>query len=426
MSAETLSFAGEVVIDEVTIINTHGFAQTITPQVIGIELYEDIFSPCMSGNLVIRDSQDLSGLFPLVGEEFLKIRFHTPSMPKEHWYQGDFFIYKMTDRFASNERELIYVLHFTSREAITDLNKKISRTYSGNVGQIAEKIIKSADGLESRKRVNIESTTSSTKYISNYWSPIRNIQYLTGNAVNQNGSPSYVFFENKYGLNFISLESLYTAPAKQALRWDNYSDEKLPGGGSIKNIEEDYKRILEIRTPMSFDYMDRIKSGMYANRMFHYDLSMKKYSAFDYFAPYSFKREKHLNSNSVMSSAHIARAASRHVQEHKYHANFSGYGDVTNTKTTQQRISLLTQAEANKLEILVFGRTDYSAGQVMDITIYKAAQLQEKERSDQHIDKLLSGRYLIAAINHSINREGHQCVIELIKESLLVNIDEGK
>ena len=55
-NVEKLSFAGDVQIRDITIITTSGFAVTITPQVATIEIYEDLFSPFISGKMVIRDS----------------------------------------------------------------------------------------------------------------------------------------------------------------------------------------------------------------------------------------------------------------------------------------------------------------------------------------------------------------------------------
>lgn len=422
---DSLNFAGEVIIDEVTIINSRGFAQTITPQVIGIELFEDIFSPTLSGNITIRDSMDLVGLFPIIGEEHLKIVFHTPSLPKEHWYYGDFYIYKMEDRFNATQRELIYTLNFVSKEAIVDLNKKISKVYSGNVGDIVRSIIKAPDGLESKKTINIEDVRANTKYISNYWSPIRNIQYLTENAVNANNNPSYVYFENKYGLNFVSLESLYANPVKQEFRYDNYVVDVNSTGGTRKDPNKDFMRILEMSTPTSFDYMTRIQSGVYGSRMFHYDPTTKKYSVLDYTYDTDFTKDKHLNPNSLTSRKHLFRPAAVHVHESKYHANFTGYGDVTNTKSLQHRIALLGQAEGNKLQIVVHGRTDYSIGQVVEVVVYKSEQFQERDQAKDFKDNILSGKYIIAALNHKITKKSHECIMELIKDSLIVDINKG-
>ena len=40
-------------------------------------------------------------------------------------------------------------------------------------------------------------------------------------------------------------------------------------------------------------------------------------------------------------------------------------------------------------------------------------------------DKMFSGFYIISAINHSIDREMHECHMELIKDSLLMSVDKA-
>lgn len=421
---DTVRFAGDVRINEVTIINTRGFAQTITPQVAGIDIYEDLFSPIITGTIVVRESHDLIGLFPLVGDEFVKIQVATPSLPIEDTYAAEFFIYKISDRFKTAEREVAYIIHFMSKEGLVDANKKISKTYSGKISDIASKVIKDADAMETPKKSNIEPTANSTKYTSNFWSPIENLMYLTGTAVNQNKSPSYVFFETKYGLNFVSLDSLYSLPIKQEFVWDQYSQDISSLGGSTRNITEDYKRILQISTPDVVDYLDRATNGMYASRVVHYDLTTKIYTSKNYIAKEQFSKGNHLNPYSVISNDFVGRPNSLIINEHKYYASYTGTGDVTNAKVVQHRTSLLKQAEAFKLEITVPGRTDYSAGQKVNLKLYKMAQLQEDTTPEDFIDKMYSGNYLIGAINHHITKETHECRMQLIKDSFMLNLDK--
>lgn len=62
MSTEKINKAGDVSIDEVSIISIKGFSQDITPQVMGIDIYEDLFGTFMTGKLHIRDAQELTSL----------------------------------------------------------------------------------------------------------------------------------------------------------------------------------------------------------------------------------------------------------------------------------------------------------------------------------------------------------------------------
>jgi hypothetical protein len=71
-SGETLKFAGEVSLDKVRIITPSGFYQDIAGQVINVQVYEDIFSPFITGSLIVKESLDLVNLFPFIGEEYLE------------------------------------------------------------------------------------------------------------------------------------------------------------------------------------------------------------------------------------------------------------------------------------------------------------------------------------------------------------------
>lgn len=419
---DTLSFAGDVTIDYVTLITSRGAVQDITPQVIGIEIYEDIFSPFLSGKIMLKDAQDIINLMPLIGEEFVALKFRTPLLPEDKGYEYVFQLYKLDDRERISERQAMYVLHFISVEALVDANKKISKTYSGKISDIVKKIIIEGDALESNKDANIEETPNSTKFTANFWSPVQCINYLTQNAINQNKSPSYVFFENKFGLNFISLESMYAeAPVYQTFTWDNYSAETSSAGGSSKNIAKDYQRIMELRTPQTFNYMDRIQSGMYGSQMVTYDLTTKIYAHSGY-TP-KFEEEKHLNKYPMWTNKVIAKQRAMLIREHRYYNNFNGFGDVTNTKIVQRRLSLMGQADAFKIEIEVLGRTDYSVGQKVIVVVPKNTQLRLVDTPDDFNDKIHSGTYLVSAICHLITRKKHECIMELIKESFIVDLN---
>lgn len=417
---DKLNFAGDIKIEEVALITSRGFLQDVTQQIIGIEIYEDIFNTFVTGKLILKDAQEITNLLPLIGEEVVRISLVTPSLKPEDGYKGEYYVYKMGDRIKVSERELAYVLHFISKEAIVDLNKKLSKAYSGKISDIVKSIVADDAGLESKKQLNIEETSNVTKFVSNYWTPTRSLQYLCENAVNVDGSPSFVFFENKYGLNFVSLESIYAnAPLHQKFIWDNYSADVSKTGGSERNLTRDYQRVLELNTPETFNYMDRLKSGMYGAELITYDLLTKQYTHVAY-KP-DFNEHKHLNDYPLWSDKLISRPRSTLIRDYRYYNNFDGFDDVTNSKTVQKRTALMAQAEAFKVEINVFGRTDYSAGQKVYLEVPRNAQISKDDPNWE--DKVHSGYYLISAICHSITREKHECTIELIKDSIMVNLN---
>ena len=423
-SSQVLRFAGDVSIDKVKIITAKGFYQDVGAQVINIQFYEDLFAPFITGSLILKDSLDLVNLFPFIGEEYLELEISTPTLDKNN-IKGKYYIYKMTNREMVGDKSVVYQLHFISVEAVVDLNKKTSRVFGDKISKLIEPFIKDKTfGLESDKKVIIEDTLNNTKYISNYWTPIENIMYLADTAINTNRSPSYVFFENRDGFYFISLEKLYTAGVFQDFVYDKYTRDDRAGGGSVRNPEKDFKRILEISIPTAFDYMDRIRSGMLSSRQVSYDVTKKTYSAKNYNMFQRFEQQKHLNKYPINSDRSIFRAASRIINYPKNFGNFNGFGDVTNAKSNQERISLLKLAEANKINITVPGRCDYTVGQKIKLDLKRIEPLSKKDGDTT--DKMFSGNYIIAAINHYVDREKHECYMEIIKESSMMDMNRTK
>lgn len=423
-SSKVLRFAGDVSIDKVRIITAKGFYQDVGAQVINVQVYEDLFSPFITGSLILKDSLDLVNLFPFIGEEYLELEISTPTLEKYN-IKGKYYIYKMSNREMTGDKSVVYQLHFISIEAVVDLNKKISRVFADRVSKLIEPFIKDKTfGLESDKNVFVEDTLNNSKYISNYWTPIQNIMYLVFSAINTNKSPNYIFFENRDGFYFISLESLYTNSVSQNFVYDKYTRDDRPGGGSARNIEKDYKRILDISMPTVFDYMDRIRSGMLSSRQISYDVTKKTYTAKNYNMFQRFEKQKHLNEFPINSDSSTFRSNSKIINFPKNFGNFNGFGDVTDAKSNQERISLMKLAEANKISITVPGRCDYTVGQKINLDLKRIEPLSKKDGDTT--DKMFSGNYIIAAINHYVDKEKHECNMEIIKETSMMNMNRNK
>ena len=140
-------------------------------------------------------------------------------------------LYKMTDREILGDKSVAYQLHFMSMEGLVGLNKKVSKLYHGNIGEIVQDILTDQeDGLETTKPVTVEPVVKQHQYVSNFWTPVENLQYLTMQAVNKDNAP-YVLFENRDGFNFVTLEAMYDqGDAYQQFSKDNYTRDELASG----------------------------------------------------------------------------------------------------------------------------------------------------------------------------------------------------
>jgi hypothetical protein len=104
-----------------------------------------------------------------------------------------------------------------------------------------------------------------------------------------------------------------------------------------------------------------------------------------------------------------------HMNDIKSFRAFDNADDNTNTEFIQKRKSILGFSKYHKIIIEVGGRSDYTVGYPVDVMIPKNASINS---TDDVKDSLLSGKYLISEINHTINGASYTCTMSLIKDSV--------
>jgi hypothetical protein len=426
MKSEVLASAGDVLLEEATLISmVSGRSMDVTNQIIGVHIFEDLFSPFISGNLILKESIDILNNLPLMGQEYLQLKIRTPTMEDKDAIQGLFYVYNITDRAFVAERNVVYKLNFISYFALTDSNTKLSKPFEGKVSDIAKTILTNWVGEASIGQ--IETTRNATKYVSNYWPPVKNLNYITNQAINTNSSPSYLFYQDRLGFNFKSLSSLYAADTPYpAFNFNMKGREISPSGDSARNIQRDYSRMTSIDFPRGFDTLSKLGRGTYASTLHTHDLVTKQYKEKKFNYQDDFDKKGHLNKFPITakSTGFIFGPASAILVDEIHFGVYNGYGDISNSDIMQERLSILNMADAMKVTVVVPGRTDYTVGQKVWLEIVEPEPLDDKDTVEAEQDKLFSGYYLIGAINHNINREKHECTMELIKDSLLKTADQ--
>jgi hypothetical protein len=420
---EAIRFAGDVAIRKLEIISSTRLKVDVTNQLLSVEIYEDMFSPFMTMTVSLKESLDFINALPLRGEEILVAEISTPTLyGKSRVISGRFYIYKLGDRQHFTDNNTGYTLKCISYEALLDMNNKISKAFSGNISSIANKLIKS-EGLNTDKDVIIEPTKNSIKYVSNFWSAAKNLNVLASSAINNNSSPSFLFFENRNGFNFVSLDTLFKSSIFTKFIKDNYVRD-VGNNTSFRNLDRDYSRILDIKVETGYDALKHITSGTYSSKMFSYDIVRKKLNIKDYNALQNFNKRSHLNKNPLYSNLKPVTASSAILTGIRHYESHQGFADTSEFSMKQERMSSLQLLRSFNIQITVFGRTDYTVGQKVNLELPKPTVLRESatastDKNRGFIDSTYSGNYIITAINHVINLSSHTCVMELCKESFI-------
>ena len=417
--------AGDVLVKYITIQNASGIGYNITPQVFTIELYEEMNVPVITGKVFIKDGQNLTNVFPLIGNEVIDISFITPGLEDDQGYTKTFFVYGCSEKIKQ-DRISYYELKIVSVEAAKDKIIKISKKFTGNAADIVKQILCGQNFLNvSKQDVGvIENSVNSIEFISNWWSPFKCIKYVTDRSVNTNNSPSFVFFQNKHGYSFLSLDSLFAdSVIKQTFYKNNDATQANEGVNSTSNIDvlRDYQTILDMRINSGFDYFDRIQNGFYGGEVVGFDCATAQYThtAVERF----FDEDSHLNKHSPITDVRVG-GSSGNITLVPYHScTFDDYY-ANDLKVRTSRSIFMSRLNGTKMTIRVHGRSDYNIGQVVTIMIPKDQQITKDENP---YDMLISGNYLIVAVNHSVSVTGkrHECIIELVKDSYAVDINNS-
>ena len=129
-NTDKLQKRNDFVIDDVIIITASGDTWNISELWIGFELHEDLFSPNLSGTILIQESLNMLKNCPIVGQEQIKISFGTPT-PDNKRIEKSFRIYKVGNRILDeNGKRQTYKLHFISNEAIINQQDRCDYSYN--------------------------------------------------------------------------------------------------------------------------------------------------------------------------------------------------------------------------------------------------------------------------------------------------------
>lgn len=423
MSTNEITVAGEVVISKLNIIPSNEKSKVdITGLMMEMNIFEDIFSPTVSGHIILVEAFNLIHDLPIIGEEKLEVELYTPSMEK---ITKIFYIYKIPKKLDDRNSKHVYQLNFVSYESLIDLNTKISKAYTGTPDKIVKEICKK---YLTNSTIDADVSVNPIKFISPYWSPFKAISYASSRAVlnDKFETPDFLFYESNKGYHFKSLSNLYQQNEKTEYFYDkNQLRLKDPSGGSTRDIEREYKTIESFKIINNADYIQKLLNGTYSFKVFGVNILNKtiKKNVYNYLE--DFDKSKHLGKSMTHSDNLIIPDQNGRIEIHYtnpyVHNTFKK--DISD-QIISRRLPLLSQSELLTIEIVVPGRTDIKVGDLVKLNIGNLST--RKTKFDFEQDKYKSGKYLISAIRHRFTQTRHKMIMNIIKDSFESDIAFGE
>lgn len=407
-------FAGDVDVNKVAIVGDSGYFD-ISKLTIGIDMYENIFFPFVRGIVTIDDAQDSINKINFKEKEFLELEFNTPD---KEGYKSTYYIYKVSDKVKTADKKNIYSIYFIHVDAVNELISKLSKTFKDKPHITVDQIIKEKvpDGLESKEKLDVEDTNKKLTYTSNYWSPCQNIYHLCKYAVSTKDNPAYLFFQNNEGYHFKTFDKLIEQEPKAKFKLDNFDHTPKTSCSSNKDLTEYYERILTVKFPQMFNFGYETLSGVFQSLSLNYDQVKKKYVSTIH--DDNWDKVDHLNKEQKMKEGPKKNEHAAQEAFGQKEFTYEDQEDGTNIPTKQERDAIFARYARTKTKISVFGNSELWAGNVVELEVIKQKGMDEASgESAGMVDPTYSGKYIISAVAHHVNKENYETHLELIRDA---------
>ena len=462
--AEGMQHAGQFIIEDIRLVTTTGLEVNLINSVMGITLFEDIFSMTVTGTIAIMDSVNLASLGPLLGQEYLHLKIRTPFVNKDESAIIDFSKNAFLVHSISKRQKLTgpagggvqgVVLSFVSQELVKNQRLKVTQSLTGTWSNIVKKMLTDKKYLNTKKKIDLEPTTGVKKFVAPNVRPLDIVVMGMKQAIAEfKGEPTYLFYETLKGFNFRTLASLYNNPALMEyttfVPGTNIIPDGQPGAGTI-DVFKDLRTVLDYEIVSNNDSIANYRTGMFGSKLITHDIISKSYKAKTYNYHDNWKNEAHIVSGVTEGTPDYPLVSHLTITEeglrvsdfpartflmptslsggvdsqHTTENNTNPYMAYDPHKWAQRRNSQMIQLEnALQVNVLCHGNTLINAGDKILFNLPYGASA--KGPKNEQYDRFYKGPFLIKKIRHDFfitEHPKHEMHMQLVKDSLEEKLD---
>jgi hypothetical protein len=421
----------------------------------GFSYYESIFKPFVTGVMSVTDSgSNFISTLPIQGGELVSI---TIKDVEEEEFTYNLHVWKVYGRIFTKGLQT-YNLALISKEALYNEGVRLTKKLSGTPDSIVKKILE--ESLNTSKDVSTETCKYEVNFFPNGKKAHIIIQSLaqkalpntsgkakstvgktttggkselSGDTKKSSGTAGYLFFENRNGFHFKSIDYYYSTGN------DTFKGDSEVATYTVKPNTDNPDRyvIEEYGFTSELDLIEQMRNGTYASHLVAYNYSTGYYEEFSYNLQENFDNMAHLGSQAQLGktqqdlSINPTRIMTVLVDHETWNnketsgsneerdnpeGNGSNYPDYQKHWLSQS-IARRYFMENQKLEIEIAGNMNLTVGD--KIVVMLPNMSASKNRDEERFDKENSGTYLISSVSHnSVFLNSSVCVsrVELIRD----------
>lgn len=421
----TIKKSTEFHVNELVIVTKIGRVD-ISKLFVELNIFDSMFLPVMSGNMLIQDSIGISGKLLFDGTESLLIDIGKDKDSDIARFKKAFRIYKQSDRINQNQNSETFVLHFVADELMFSDQQRINQSYDLTYSQIVEKILFNYLKIPANNIGGLyEPTMGIRKIVIPNLRPLDAIEWCAKRSLDKQNSPNYVFFQNLVGYNFASLSTLLT------------QGEVLDIKIQPKNLK-DSNAFDEIGSARHYDVVaqndsiEKTRAGVNAGKFMGFDPMTRSFASKNISFGDHYLNMKHGNKNPNVTpsknrdhqnnlEAYDSKKVVSLFGTARQYSEYIKKNDPTSISKIESQDSFIFQRKAilqnlmgKRLKLVMPGNFQLTSGFNVNVLV---PNLGKKEKGDSNEDISLAGKYVIVSSRQIIGFDKHETIIEVASSS---------
>lgn len=401
-----------------------------------LSLFNNLFTPTQSGNIVIRDAINLYNKLLLDGNETIEVDITSDSLGGR--FKKTFRITSADTRIAVRHTTQVYTLHFVSQEFLLSEKTRFQRVFqSKNYTSVWKDIITKLGGKIYTPWVHESDSIYDTILPS--ISPLEATDWISRRAINKvNSKPDFLSFETPDGYCFSSLSILMDPEAEYTY---NFRTKDLLNA----KLEDEFYSVKDMKVLANFDVQEAYKSGVYGGTFWGFDTLTRKWAPteFNFRKLYGENRKWHCDNYPNVPELESTQEGSLNSREYNFsRISIYPYQSPRETnawikgkdsRTSQysdnqeqyifQRKHMFGMLQQKRIQILISGNFFVYCGKKIRLNVPKFTHTEVNALdSMENLDEKLSGMYIVAGVRHLIKYNKFETVVELTSDSKMKEI----
>jgi hypothetical protein len=392
-----------------------------------LNLFDSLFLPVVSGNILIVDSVQLSNRLSLDGSEVIGMSLSKGLLTGFAPFKKSYRIYKQTDRRNRNQTSETYILHFVSDELIYSEQQKINQSYETTYSTVVDKIMTQYLKIPTKNRGIFQPSYGVRKIVIPNLSPLDAIEWCSKRALGIKNSPEFLFFCSSEGYNFVPLSTLLT---KNPIINISFTPKNLNDNDEFYELSR--ARSFEVLS--QYDLLDRIQDGVNANKLLVFDPITKTFGSQELSFDQIYKLIEHANKNPIdteifnrdkqttTKTTFDSHQGLSIFNQNRGKSNYIKESDPTSISKNEpyelfmtQRKALISNLMTRRLKITMPGNFQLTSGKNINFdTAGFGARSKGQEGKE---DESVSGKYIITGTRHILSLARHITIIEVASDS---------